>query len=263
MGWKAVGYDLRWRSIAHAVVRPDRREAALLGAVAVVGAGLWAFIALADEVLEGETHAFDKMLLLGLRTSGDLANPIGPLWLEICARDLTSLGGIPVLTLATLTSAGFLLVVRKPNWALLLVIAVGGGLLLASGLKEFFDRPRPDLVPHSVRVYTHSFPSSHAMLSAVTYLTLGALLARAQSRWRVKAYLLGVAILLTLLIGASRVYLGVHWPTDVVAGWCAGAAWAMLCWTAALALQRQGAVEAEDARPDANRQPDAPREDRP
>ncbi len=244
-----MGLQRGWCSIIHGVVRADRWEAALLSAIAIIGGGLWAFIALADEVLEGETHAFDRIVLLSLRNAKDLSDPIGPFWLEICARDITSLGGIPVLTLATLTSAGFLLVVGKRHLALLLVIAVGGGLLLASGLKEFFDRPRPDLVPHAVRVYTQSFPSSHAMLSAVTYLTLGALLARSQPRWGLKAYMLGVAILLTLLIGMSRVYLGVHWPTDVLAGWCAGAAWAMLCWAGALALQRRGAVEPNASAP--------------
>lgn len=244
-----MGVQRGWCSILHAMVRADRWEAALLSAIAIIGGGLWGFIALADEVLEGETHAFDRVVLLSLRNANDLSDPIGPFWLELCARDITSLGGIPVLTLATLTSAGFLLVVGKRNWALLLVIAVGGGLLLASGLKEFFDRPRPDLVPHAVRVYTQSFPSSHAMLSAVTYLTLGALLARSQPRWGLKAYMLGVAILLTLLIGMSRVYLGVHWPTDVLAGWCAGAAWAMLCWAGALALQRRGAVEPNASAP--------------
>lgn len=244
-----MGVQHGWCSILHAMVRADRWEAALLSAIAIIGGGLWGFIALADEVLEGETHAFDRIVLLSLRNANDLSDPIGPFWLEICARDITSLGGIPVLTLATLTSAGFLLVAGKRNWALLLVIAVAGGLLLASGLKEFFDRPRPDLVPHAVRVYTQSFPSSHAMLSAVTYLTLGALLARSQPRWGVKAYMLGVAILLTLLIGMSRVYLGVHWPTDVLAGWCAGAAWAMLCWAGALALQRRGAVEPNASAP--------------
>ena len=246
---KATGVQRGWCSIIPAVVRPDRWEAALLGAIAIIGGGLWGFIGLASEVLEGETHALDKMVLVALRNPSDLGDPIGPLWLEICARDMTSLGGIPVLTLATLASAGFLLVVGKRNWALLLIISVGGGVLLATGLKDLFDRPRPDLVPHAVRVYTQSFPSSHAMLSAVTYLTLGALLARSQPRWGVKAYMLGVAILLTLLIGMSRVYLGVHWPTDVLAGWCAGAAWAMLCWAGALALQRRGAVEPNASAP--------------
>ena len=110
-------------------------------------------------------------------------------------------------------------------------------------LKLGFARPRPDLVPHAVEVYTASFPSGHAMLSAVTYLTLGALLIRVQPRWRVKVYILFLAISITLLVGTSRVYLGVHWPTDVLAGWCVGAAWALLCWLVALRLQREGKVE--------------------
>ncbi|HKH34153.1 MAG TPA: phosphatase PAP2 family protein, partial [Beijerinckiaceae bacterium] len=121
--------------------------------------------------------------------------------------------------------------------------AVGGGMLMSTLLKLGFARPRPDLVPHGARVYTASFPSGHAMLSAVTYLTLGALLARVQPRRRIKAFFLGLAILLTIVIGMSRVYLGVHWPSDVLAGWCGGAAWAALCWFVALQLQRRGDVE--------------------
>lgn len=117
-------------------------------------------------------------------------------------------------------------------------------LLLASTLlKQLFARPRPDLVPHAQLVYTSSFPSGHSMMSAVTFLTIGALLAGAQSSLRLKAYLLGSAALLTLLVGASRVYLGVHWPTDVLAGWTAGAAWALLCWAIAEWLRGRGEVE--------------------
>ena len=126
------------------------------------------------------------------------------------------------------------------------IAAVVGGTLLSTALKMGFERPRPDLVPHGTRIYTASFPSGHAMLSAVTYLTLGALLARVQKRRRVKALLLGLAILITLLVGMSRVYLGVHWPSDVLAGWCVGAAWAALCWFVALQLQRRGEVERAD-----------------
>jgi undecaprenyl-diphosphatase len=143
----------------------------------------------------------------------------------------------------TLAALGFLLIVRKRAAALLVLASVGGGTALSFAMKAAFDRPRPDLVEHGVEVATASFPSAHAMLAAVTYLTLGALLARVQPKRSVKAYLLGVAVVLTLLIGLSRVYLGVHWPTDVLAGWCVGAAWATACWLVAYWLQARGRVE--------------------
>lgn len=225
--------------------RLGQHEVGILGSVLALCASLWVFFRLADEVMEGDTHAFDQAVLLALRTPGRLDDPLGPFWLELTARDLTSLGGYPVLILMTLAAIGFLLIARKPAAAMLVLTSIGGGMLLSSALKHVFDRTRPDLVPHGVEVFTASFPSGHAMLSAVTYLTLGALLARVQPRRAVKAYLLAVAIALALLIGASRVYLGVHWPTDVLAGWCAGAAWAMLCWTLAAWLQSRGRVESD------------------
>ena len=216
----------------------------LLSVLGVAGA-LWAFMELADEVREGETHAFDRAILLALRSPGNLADPVGPPWFEDVARDITALGGHAILTLVTLAVIGFLLMVRKRSAALLVAISVFGGMLLSTLLKLGFERARPDLVPHAARVYTASFPSGHAMLSAVTYLTLGALLARVQARRREKAYVLSLALLLTLVVGLSRIYLGVHWPTDVLAGWCVGAAWAVLCWMVALWLQRRGKVEAD------------------
>lgn len=230
----------RWLELLN---RLGRHELGTLLLVLVVAAATWGFVELADEVMEGETATLDQTLLLALRNPADPSDPLGPAWLEELARDLTALGGTGVLALVTLTVVGFLLLQRKTHAALLLAVAVGGGMILSTLLKLGFERPRPDLVPHAVHVYTYSFPSGHAMLAAVTYLTLGALLARVQPQLRIKAYLLLVAVLLTVLVGISRVYLGVHWPTDVLAGWTVGAAWAVLCWLIARWLQRRGKVE--------------------
>jgi undecaprenyl-diphosphatase len=156
---------------------------------------------------------------------------------------VTGLGGYAILTIMTVAVVAGLLMARKSHAALLVLAAIAGGALLSTALKFGFERPRPDLVPHGTRIYTASFPSGHAMLSAISYLTLGALLARVQRQRRVKALVVGLSILITLLVGMSRVYLGVHWPSDVLAGWCVGAAWAALCWFMALQLQRRGQVE--------------------
>ena len=218
-------------------------EAAPLITLAVVSLFAFAFVEIADEVIEGETTSIDRDILLALRDPANLSDPIGPRWFEEAARDVTGLGGHAVLTFVTLASAAYLLMTRKHHAAILVLAAVGGGMVLSTLLKLGFERPRPDLVPHGMHVYTASFPSGHAMLSAVTYLTLGALLTRVQSGRHVKAFLLGLAVFVTVLVGLSRIYLGVHWPSDVLAGWCGGAAWAALCWFVALALQQRGQVE--------------------
>ena len=218
-------------------------EFGILCAVAGAAAALFAFAMIAEEVVEGDSHAFDEAVLLAFRVPGDTADPIGPAWLEIVVSDFTALGSTTVLTVITLIVAGFLITDGKRAAALFVLAAVAGGGALSYLLKIGFDRPRPDLVGHLVNVHTLSFPSGHAMGAAVTYLTLGALIVRTESRRRVKAYVLGVAIGLTLLIGLSRIYLGVHWPTDVLAGWCAGSAWALISWIVALWLQRRGRIE--------------------
>ncbi len=222
-------------------------EAAPLLALSAVGLFGWLFVMIAGEVIDGDTMSFDKAILLALRTPGNLADPIGPTWLEESARDFTGLGGHAILGFVTLATIAYLVMTGRRGAAWLVVVAIGGGMVASALLKVGFERPRPDLVPHEVRVYTASFPSGHAMLSAVTYLTLGALLARLHSSRRVKLFFLGLALVLTVVIGCSRVYLGVHWPSDVLAGWCCGAAWAAACWYAALLLQRGGQVEREAA----------------
>ena len=221
----------------------------VLAAAMLIGGGTWGFAELADEVADGETLAFDRSVMLAMRETDNPKDPLGPAWLELVARDVTSLGGTVVLTLLTLAAVGAMLLARKWRAAAFVAISVVGGTLLSTLLKVTFARPRPDLVPHAVEVTSASFPSGHSMLAMVTYLTLGAVLAESQSKRRIKVYLLSWAVFLALIVGLSRVYLGVHWPTDVLAGWCMGSAWALLCGAIALWLKRRGMIDAAPPSP--------------
>jgi len=222
-----------------------RYELGVLLSVLGLAGGLWIFLTIAGEVAAGGTLGYDQRLLLAMRNPDDLHDPLGPGWLEEMGRDVTALGGVAVLVLITAAVVGYLLLSRHYRTALFTLFAIVGGWLLSNLLKTGFARPRPDLVPHEAIVYTASFPSGHAMMAAVTYLTLAALLGRVVGRLRLKAYILLVAMLLTVLVGASRIYLGVHWPSDVLAGWTVGAAWASCCWLLARRLQRRGRLEPE------------------
>lgn len=219
----------------------------LLAGVVVAG-GLWGFVEMAEVARGGVAHNLDTEILLAFREPGAPDNPIGPQWFEEAMRDITSLGSTAVLLLIATASIIFLLLIRKRFEALLVLVAIGGGQLISSLLKLGIDRPRPHLVSHLAHVQTLSFPSGHAMISAITYLTLGALLASSVSGRVTRIYILAVAVMTTLLVGISRVYLGVHWPSDVLAGWCAGFAWSMICWLAARYWARAGrkAVPRED-----------------
>jgi undecaprenyl-diphosphatase len=207
-------------------------EAEVLVALSAAAAGLLVFVLIAGTVLNGGFRELDEALLLRLRNPLDTADPIGPLWFEELVRDLTALGSTGVLTLLVAAVAGFLTLVGQRRKALAVIVWSAAGTLLSHMSKLGFARPRPELVPHAAEVFTPSFPSGHAMLSAVIYLTLGVLVAATQTDRSAKLYVLCFAVLLTLLVGASRVYLGVHWPTDVLAGWALGAAWACLGWVA-------------------------------
>jgi undecaprenyl-diphosphatase len=241
------GMAARMRVLTASVARVERTT--LIGIILAAGA-LSIFAKLADSIGEGSTRRFDDWLLLALRTAGDPADPLGPKWFEEAMRDITALGSTVVLALMVLGIVGFLAMTRRAYAALTVLISVIGGVLVSQGLKFAFARPRPDLVPHGTEVYTASFPSGHSMMAAVVYLTLGALLARTQSSRSVKAYILTVAVVLAALVGVSRVYLGVHWPTDVLAGWTLGGVWAFACWLAMLWLQARGEVEDERTAPD-------------
>ncbi|EKF17429.1 phosphatase PAP2 family protein [Nitratireductor pacificus] len=212
--------------------RVGRRRQVLAPALLllVLALGSFAFLAIADEVAEGEIRAFDERLLLSMRNPADPADPIGPPWLEEMALEVTAVGGYPLIVLSLAVVAGLLVVTRRFGAALYAVLSVGSGALVSHFLKHFYDRPRPDIVAHLDVIHTASFPSGHAMVTTVAYLTLAALVMRFFEDWRVRAYVLCVAVLVALLVGISRVYLGVHWPSDVAAGWALGAAWASLTW---------------------------------
>jgi undecaprenyl-diphosphatase len=225
------------------LIRGGKTEFRTLSTLLLIVALLLVFGVVANEMSDGETRAFDNAVLLAMRNPANHADPIGPRWFEEAVRDVTSLGSMSVLTIIVFGTAGFLTLSRARAAALLVLASVGSGMVVMQILKEIFGRVRPDVVSHSLIELTRSFPSGHSTLAAVTYLTLGALVARVQSTRPLKAYVLGVAITLTLLVGVSRVYLGMHWPTDVLAGWCLGAAWAMVCWLMAAWLQREGRVE--------------------
>lgn len=232
-----------------AIGRRLSAELGVLFALIITAISLLTFAFIADEVREGSTLGFDEAMLLAFRTPGDTGDPLGPLWLEIAMLDITALGSTTLLVLLTLIVTGYLFIEGKRASALFVLLATSSGAVLNHVLKTLFDRPRPDLVAHLVEVHTLSFPSGHAMGAALTFLTLGVLIVRTEQKRRIKIYVLSIAVALTLMVGISRIYLGVHWPTDVLAGWCVGGAWALMCWLIALWLQRRGAIEPEESRP--------------
>jgi undecaprenyl-diphosphatase len=216
----------------------DRRNATLPAlAILLIAVGVFGFLYLAHEIAEGEYEAIDRAILLALRNPADLATPIGPPWLEQTMLELTGLGGYPIIVTMIVIVLGFLLVAGLRGPALFVLLSTISGLAVSQSLKSFYGRPRPDIVPLLVDVYTASFPSGHAMMSTVVYLTLATVIARITPRHGLRVYVFAVAILLSLVIGLSRVYLGVHWPTDVLAGWAMGAAWAALAWLVVSALR--------------------------
>ncbi len=198
-----------------------------------------AFAWVSDLVLGGATQNFDDRVLRALRRADDASVPIGPSWLRIAALDVTALGSGTVLGLFVTAIAGFLLLQGLRRTAAFIVVASVGGWVLNALLKEFFRRPRPDAVPHLSQVMSLSFPSGHAMTSAAVYLTLGALLMRVADRRATKIYCMTCAMVMAGLIGITRVYLGVHYPTDVLAGWLVGLSWALVCWMVERALEHK------------------------
>jgi undecaprenyl-diphosphatase len=194
---------------------------------------LFGFVVLAGKVMEGDTLAFDTRLVRAFRSAGDPSKPIGPAWIESALLDLTALGGPTVLGLLVISVAGFLALQGRYRTALFIFVTSSTGAAVGYGLKAVFMRARPTIVPQLRPVAETSFPSGHAMQSAIVFLTLGALLMRIADGRATKLYCFVMALVLTFLVGVSRVYLGVHYPTDVLGGWIVGMVWASICWLAA------------------------------
>ncbi|MGB7343301.1 MAG: phosphatase PAP2 family protein [Pirellulaceae bacterium] len=218
------------------------REPTVLFGLLVMVLAVWGLIELTDEVLEGSTDAFDRWAVRSLREANDPANPIGPTWMEEAGRDLTALGGIAVMLIAIASSAGFLAINRAYRTMTVLLISTLSGMGATLLMKSLFARPRPDFVPHLSHVYTSSFPSGHSMMAAVVYLTLAVLIAPVLRHFWLRFYAIAVAAGLTVLVGISRVYMGVHYPTDVLAGWTAGLVWALTCWLIARGINSKSIV---------------------
>ncbi|MDP2121626.1 MAG: phosphatase PAP2 family protein [Hoeflea sp.] len=218
MGWLAKG------------IRSGNANRLPVALVAILTLGVYLFIEIAEEMAEGEIRRIDERLFLSLRVTGDPSTPLGPPWLQEIALEVTAIGGYPLIVLTLAAVAGFFIVTRRYGAAVYAVLAVGSGALLSQSLKEHYGRPRPDLVDHLDTVHTLSFPSGHAMMTTVAYLTLASLVIGFLPDRRARIYVLSVAVFVAFIVGVSRVYLGVHWPSDVAAGWALGAAWASLSW---------------------------------
>ncbi len=195
----------------------------LLAVAALAGV----FGIVAEEMSEGETKAFDNAVLLWFREPGNPTDPLGPAWFEEAVRDVTALGSFTILLMILLFAVALLAMSGRKGAAVIVAISVVGGEILSTIFKNIFNRTRPDFTDPA-RVLSASFPSGHAALSAVVYLTLGTILAGSTDKLSLRIFYLGVAGFLTLIVGISRLYLGVHFPTDVLAGWALGIAWALL-----------------------------------
>jgi undecaprenyl-diphosphatase len=219
---------LGWRALV-------RREREIIVLTAVAAVCLLLFRWLAEIVEQGRANAFDLRVLHALRPAGLRHDTLGWIWANIGASDLSAMGSISVLAYIVVLVSGLFLCLKRWREAALLFLASAGGLVMTVGLQALFNRPRPPMPPEAAMGLNASFPSGHALLGATVYLTLGTLIGHFAERRLVRFYALGAAAVLTVIIGLGRIFLGVHWCTDVLGGWCIGLAWA-LAWRAVALL---------------------------
>lgn len=219
----------------------DATDLTVPAALVAIGVLLLVFLKIGHEVAEAETDAIDRRILLALRATPD--DPLGPRWVEAGMMHISALGSGAVTGLVTLIAVVFSLVARRPRFAALVAACSIGVSLLMSGLKDAYGRARPTVVTHLDPPGGLSFPSGHSMISMALYMTLAVLIARVLHVRAQRRFVLGTGLFLAFLIGVSRMYLGVHYPTDVLAGWTIGGAWALLCGLLAYRLGRTRQVE--------------------
>ncbi len=204
-----------------------------------VAFALYLFIEFSSEMAEGELTAIDNIILQALRNPQNPKELIGPPGLLAFMQSVSYLGGIYVLSAVSTIAAMFFMLKKRTRTCLLFILSVTSGSALMVLLKYVFDRPRPDIVPHLGEFSLGSYPSGHSMVSAIVYLTIGALLARSTKSLKMRAIYLSIAGVFVFLIGISRAFLGVHYPSDILAGWCAGVIWSALSYLLAKFLLRK------------------------
>lgn len=202
------------------------------GSLLLLVAGAWAFVSLAEEVAEGETQRFDVAMMQWINRHA--SEPLDELALEI-----TVLGDFSVVAMLVLVSSALLWVSHHRYSVLLLWVGIAGSAPLIQVLKTVFGRERPQVFEWRghYTVESASFPSGHSLGAFVAYVLLAYLVVRLQAGRRLRYLTIGITVLVVTLIGLTRIYLGVHYPSDVLAGYAIGLAWVALCAIALEALR--------------------------
>lgn len=196
--------------------------------------------ALTALVLKGGLSALDRAAFDMVRSGAGFADGAMPTWLRESVRDITALGSTTVLTLAVAATTVFLAAARRGRLAVLMATSAAGATIFNFGLKALIGRSRPDAIEALVPTASASFPSGHALITMSVLMSIGGLTAFAAGRRSERVAVLGAALSLAVMVGLSRILLGVHWPSDVLAGWLFGLAWAGLTLHVARRMDRPG-----------------------